>query len=79
MVGSVKRRELVLTLVGTLLTSGRTDAQPRNAPGVSATEIKQFSQLHTFLAPGCLLDGLCRDGVYADNWARASAASSRGG
>ena len=40
---------------------------------VSATEIKQFSQLHTFLAPGCLLDGLCRDGVYADNWARASA------
>ena len=40
MVGSVKRRELVLTLVGTLLTAGRTDAQPRNAPGVSATEIK---------------------------------------
>ena len=40
---------------------------------VSATEIKQFSELHTFLEPGALLDGPCDDGFYASNWARASA------
>jgi glutamate synthase domain-containing protein 2 len=40
---------------------------------VSATEIKQFSELHRFLEPGALLDGLCDDGFYASNWARASA------
>jgi glutamate synthase domain-containing protein 2 len=42
---------------------------------VSATEIKQFSQLHLFLQAGELLDGRCADGFYKDNWARASAES----
>jgi glutamate synthase domain-containing protein 2 len=40
---------------------------------VSATEIKQFSEIHTFLEPGALLEGPCDDGFYASNWARASA------
>ncbi len=40
---------------------------------VSATEIRQFSELHTFLRPGQLLDGACPEGFYADNWERASA------
>jgi glutamate synthase domain-containing protein 2 len=40
---------------------------------VSATQIKQFSELHTFLKPGELLDGSCQDGFYCSNWARASA------
>ena len=38
---------------------------------VSATEIRQFSELHTFLEPGELLDGSLQDGFYADNWRRA--------
>ncbi|HZZ89979.1 MAG TPA: FMN-binding glutamate synthase family protein [Caulobacteraceae bacterium] len=42
---------------------------------VNATEIRQFSQLHTFLKPGELLGDACTDGFYAENWARASAAS----
>jgi glutamate synthase domain-containing protein 2 len=42
---------------------------------ISATEIKQFSQLHTFLKPGELLGEACEDGFYAENWKRASAAS----
>jgi len=41
---------------------------------VSATEIRQFSQLHTFLAPGQLLDGSCEHSFYSENWQRASAA-----
>jgi glutamate synthase domain-containing protein 2 len=41
---------------------------------VNATEIKQFSQLHTFLKHGELVDGTCEDSFYADNWRRASAA-----
>ncbi len=45
---------------------------------VSATEIRQFDQLHTFLKPRALLDGLA-EGFYADNWRRASAASFQGG
>ena len=40
---------------------------------VSATEIKQFSELHDFLEPGELLDGRCRHAAYAHNWTRASA------
>ena len=40
---------------------------------VSATEVKQFSELHTFLAPGALLDGECPDRLFAENWRRASA------
>jgi glutamate synthase domain-containing protein 2 len=45
---------------------------------VSATEIKQFSELHVFLEPGELLDGGCRHPAYANNWARASAATFGG-
>ncbi|WP_408641114.1 FMN-binding glutamate synthase family protein [Flavisphingomonas formosensis] len=40
---------------------------------VSATEVKQFSQLHTFLEPGVLLDGRCEDGFYNRNWELARA------
>ena len=39
---------------------------------VSATQIKQFSELHTFLQPGELLEGMCTESFYASNWARAS-------
>jgi glutamate synthase domain-containing protein 2 len=42
---------------------------------VSPTEILQFSELHTFLQPGDLLSGGCKDGIYGDNWRRASSAS----
>jgi len=45
---------------------------------VSATEIKPFDRLHTFLAPRALVDGLAQEGFYADNWRRASAASFQG-
>ena len=41
---------------------------------VSATEIRQFSELHTFLAPGELIDGTCKERFYTENWIRASAA-----
>jgi glutamate synthase domain-containing protein 2 len=40
---------------------------------VSATEVKQFSQLHTFLEPGVLLDGRCEVNFYKRNWDRARA------
>jgi glutamate synthase domain-containing protein 2 len=40
---------------------------------VSATQIKQFSELHTFLKPRELLDGSCDQTFYTANWARASA------
>jgi hypothetical protein len=39
----------------------------------SATEIKQFSEIHTFLKPGELLDGSCEHSFYAENWKLASA------
>ena len=42
---------------------------------VSATEIRQFSELHTFLKPGELLDGDCEVSFYRANWARATATS----
>jgi hypothetical protein len=42
---------------------------------VSATQIKQFSELHIFLRPGELVDGSCTEGFYCANWARASADS----
>ena len=45
---------------------------------VSATEIKQFDQLHTFIKPRALVDGRVEDGFYAVNWLRASAADFRG-
>ena len=40
---------------------------------VNATEVKQFSELHTFLKPGELLGEDCADSFYAENWKRASA------
>ena len=40
---------------------------------VSISEIRQFSELHTFLKPDELLDGPCGHHVYASNWALASA------
>ncbi len=42
---------------------------------VSATEVAQFSELHTFLKPGQLLDDPDASGFYGRNWARASAES----
>jgi glutamate synthase domain-containing protein 2 len=45
---------------------------------ISATEIKSFDQLHTFLKPGELLDGSLREGFYADNWRRACADNFHG-
>jgi glutamate synthase domain-containing protein 2 len=42
---------------------------------VSATEIRQFSELHGFLQPGELLTADCKDSFYAENWKRASAAT----
>jgi glutamate synthase domain-containing protein 2 len=44
---------------------------------VSATEVRQFAHLHTFLRPGALLKGDC-DGFYLDNWTRASVDSFEG-
>jgi glutamate synthase domain-containing protein 2 len=45
---------------------------------VSATQISQFDQLHTFLKPGELLDGSCDDKFYARNWVRAQAETFAG-
>jgi glutamate synthase domain-containing protein 2 len=45
---------------------------------VSATEIAQFDQLHTFLGPRDLVDGTCTDSFFAKNWRRASAATFAG-
>jgi hypothetical protein len=42
---------------------------------VSATEIKAFSQLHTFLKEGELLTGECRREFYAASWKMARAES----
>ncbi|HXQ15181.1 MAG TPA: FMN-binding glutamate synthase family protein [Caulobacteraceae bacterium] len=39
---------------------------------VNAIEIKQFSELHTFLRPGELLGEDCDERFYAENWKRAS-------
>ena len=40
---------------------------------VSATEIKQFSEIHAFLEPRELVDGTCIHDFYARNWKLASA------
>jgi len=40
---------------------------------ISISEIKQFSELHTFLKPGVLLEGGCEHPIYARNWTLASA------
>lgn len=46
---------------------------------VSATEIKQFDQLHTFMKPGALLVDAGRDeGFYAASWQRATSTSFHG-
>jgi glutamate synthase domain-containing protein 2 len=45
---------------------------------ISATEIKQFDELHTFLKPCALIDGSLQDGFYAENWRRACATSFNG-
>jgi glutamate synthase domain-containing protein 2 len=39
---------------------------------ISISEIKQFSELHTFLKPGTLLAQQCDSKLYAQNWALAS-------
>ncbi len=39
---------------------------------VSATEVKQFSEIHLFLKKDVLLDGSLDTGFYASNWALAS-------
>jgi glutamate synthase domain-containing protein 2 len=35
---------------------------------VGGVEIRQFSELHTYLKDRVLIDGLCDDGFYASNW-----------
>jgi glutamate synthase domain-containing protein 2 len=42
---------------------------------ISTTEVKQVSELYTFLQPRSLVDGCCPDAFYADNWRRAQATS----
>jgi glutamate synthase domain-containing protein 2 len=46
---------------------------------VSGMEVRQFSDLHTLLSPGALLDGRLAVGLYTENWRRASARSFAGG
>jgi hypothetical protein len=38
---------------------------------ISTTEIRHFSEIHTFLRPGELIGGTPRDGFYARTWRRA--------
>jgi glutamate synthase domain-containing protein 2 len=40
---------------------------------VTATEIKPFSEVHTFLKPGVLVTGACESAFYRRNWDLASA------
>jgi glutamate synthase domain-containing protein 2 len=55
------------------------DLEPRHlVRRVSATEIKSFDQIHTFLKPGALIDGSLEGGFYAAHWKRASAANFHG-
>ena len=42
---------------------------------ISATEIRQFSELHTFLETGILAADRCKEAFYQRNWARAKAES----
>jgi glutamate synthase domain-containing protein 2 len=42
---------------------------------VSATQIRQFSELHAFLQPDQLIDGTCEVKFYEENWRRASAST----
>ena len=53
-----------------------SDIAPRHmVRRVSATEVRLFSDLHTFLKPRALLDGSMSDGLYAKSWEMASASS----
>jgi hypothetical protein len=45
---------------------------------VSATEVRQFSELHVFLEPGMLVEGRCENGFYKRNWDVAKAESFDG-
>ena len=45
---------------------------------VSGMEVRQFSELHTLLAPGALLQGRLAVGLYSENWRRASAQTFSG-
>ncbi|MBB5685485.1 FMN-binding glutamate synthase family protein [Sphingobium boeckii] len=40
---------------------------------ISTTEVKQFSELHSFVTPGSLIDESCDHGFYKRNWALARA------
>lgn len=40
---------------------------------VSSTELRQFDQVHHFLADGELLSGACQFPYYAGNWHKAQA------
>ncbi len=52
------------------------DLQPHHiVHRVSQTEIRQFDQVHNFIAPGSLLDASCALPHYVANWARAQSAS----
>jgi hypothetical protein len=44
---------------------------------LSATEVRQFSAIHTFLTPGCLIDDSCNAEFYRANWALAKAEGFR--
>ncbi len=70
-------RQTLRALSEMLAAAGLThpdDLKPHHlARRISATEIRLFSQIHTFLRPNELVDGTCADGFYAENWKRASA------
>ncbi|MDI1295370.1 MAG: FMN-binding glutamate synthase family protein, partial [bacterium] len=40
---------------------------------LSATEVRQFSAIHSFLTPNCLIEGNCEADFYQRNWALAKA------
>lgn len=42
---------------------------------ISSTEVRQVSELYTFLASGALIEGGCPDPFYNSNWAMARADS----
>ncbi len=42
---------------------------------ISTTEVRQVSELYTFLKPDALTDGTCTDGFYSSNWNLARAES----
>jgi glutamate synthase domain-containing protein 2 len=72
-------RQTLKSLADMLAAAGLThpnDLGPHHlVRRVSATQVTQFSELHTFLKPGELIDGPCHAAFYALNWERASADS----